>query len=93
MEEVQANSVIGPFKYPPFFDLHISPLRLIEKKVAGKFRLIHNLSSPSGHSVNDSIPDELKSVKYCKVSDVVDYLLKNRSKESVLTKFNIKDAF
>ena len=80
MEGIQANGIIRPFKYPPFSDLHISPLRMIEKKVAGKFRLIHNFFSPSGHSVNDSISDELNSVKYCKVSDVVDYLLKNGSK-------------
>jgi len=47
---------------------------LVGKKVKRKFWLIHNLSAPLGHSINDAIPDSFKSVDYCKVSDVVDYL-------------------
>ena len=93
MEEVSQDRIAGPFASPPFEDLHISPLRVIEKKNTGKYRLIHNLSAPTGHSVNDAIPDNRKSVSYCKVSEVVDYLLERDSTSYTLTKFDIKDAF
>lgn len=93
LAEVLLDRLLGPFASVPIPGLKISPLALVEKREAGKFRLIHNLSSPLGHSVNDAIRPELKSVKYCKVSDVVDHLLRRGGERGFLIKFDIKDAF
>ncbi|KAG9463655.1 hypothetical protein GDO78_021355 [Eleutherodactylus coqui] len=54
----------GPFREPPFPNLHVSPLGLVPKKEAGKFHLIHHLSFPSGESVNDGISKEQAAVSY-----------------------------
>jgi hypothetical protein len=93
LSEVALGRVMGPFAAPPLADFQISPLSVIEKKTPGKFRMIHNLSSPRGHSVNEAIPEVLKSVAYCKVADVVDYLLRRGTQGVFLAKFDVKDAF
>ena len=58
--EVSLGRVAGPFSSPPFPNLHVSSFEVIPKKgQPGKWRLIVDLSSPSGLSVNDGIdPDE-----------------------------------
>ena len=58
--EVRLGRVAGPFETPPLPDLHISSFGVIPKAgQPGKWRLIIDLSSPHGFSVNDSIdPDQ-----------------------------------
>ena len=58
-KEKQANCIRGPFSSPPFSNFVCSPLRLVRKKQAGKFRLIHHLSYPHGDSVNSRIPKKI----------------------------------
>jgi hypothetical protein len=56
---------------PPSTHVHTSPIGLIPKKGRiGKYRLIVDLSSPEGHSVNDGIDPNLCSFKYISVRDV-----------------------
>lgn len=55
--------------------------------------LIRSLSSPRGKSVNDAIPSEYKSVSYCFVSNVVDYILRSGKRGHCLTKRDMVDAF
>ena len=57
--KVRLSRVGGPFDSPPVENLHISSFGVIPKKgQLGKWRLIVDLSSPQGHSVNDGIdPD------------------------------------
>lgn len=93
MKEVVLGRILGPFQSPPIPGLQLSPLSLVEKE-KGKFRLIHNLSSPRGHSVNEAIPDSLKGVTYCSVPEVVQYLkMLGPQADIYLTKFDIQDAF
>lgn len=92
-EEIEKKRVLGPFLKPPIKDLHISPITAIEKKKKGTFRLIHNLSAPRGGSVNDAIPDHLKSVNYCYVQDVVQYIIGSKIKGQYMSKVDIKEAF
>lgn len=54
--------MLGPFDEPLLPTLRISPLGIVPKKAAGKYRLIHHLSYLHGESVNDGIPGELCSV-------------------------------
>ena len=51
---------------------HTSPIGVIPKKSKpNKWRLILDLSSPSGHNVNDGIAKELASLSYVSVDEVV----------------------
>ena len=52
------NRKVGPFLTPPFENFTGSPLGAIPKKHSApvKWRIIHDLSWPTGLSVNDGIP-------------------------------------
>ena len=56
--------------------VHTSPFGVIPKKgKPNKWRLILDLSSPDGHSVNDGISKELASLSYASVDEVVTWVL------------------
>ncbi len=74
-------------------NIHVSPFGVIPKKSnPDKWRLILDLSSPAGHSVNDGIGKELSSLKYVSVDDVVSRVLKV-GKGALLAKMDIKQAY
>ena len=51
--EVLLGRVAGPFLQPPFHSLHVSRFgTILKRNQPGKWRLILDLSSPVGHSVN-----------------------------------------
>jgi hypothetical protein len=56
LQELSLGRVIGPFSLqsPPFQHIKICPLNIVPKGEK-KWRLIQDLSSPEGHSVNDGI--------------------------------------
>ena len=55
--EVSHGRVVGPFTSMPFTDLHISCFGVVPKRnQPEKWCLSLDLSSPDGHSVDDSIP-------------------------------------
>ena len=57
--EVQTGRVADPFSQPPLPVLHVSRFSVIPKRPQpGKWRLILDLSSPAGHSVNGRIVGE-----------------------------------
>ena len=63
--EVEAGRVIGPLGHQAMPAVHINRFGVIPKNhQPGKWRLIVDLSHPSGFSVNDSIEPELCSLKY-----------------------------
>ena len=74
-EEIKCCRIAGPFNTIPFPNAFISPFGLIPKKVAGLFRLIHDLSFPKGNSVNDGIPQNLHTVHYESFDDAINYIL------------------
>ena len=57
-EEMAHGAILGPFKDPPFNQLHVSPFMTREKVDSDKRRVIIDLSFPSGHSVNDGVISE-----------------------------------
>ena len=61
-KEIHRHHTSGPFAASPFTNL-CSPLGAVPKK-DGTYRLILDLSSPRGSSVNGGIPDNTYSVKY-----------------------------
>lgn len=89
-------SLTRMWKYPRHCSppgIHISPLGVIPKKnKPGKWRLIVDLSSPAGFSVNDGISQELSSMKYTSL-DHLAYLVNSVGRGALLVKADIKEAY
>ena len=78
-KELQLGRIIGPYDEPPHVQNYkISPLGVVPKKTAGKFRIIHHLSYPEGSSVNDFIPREISSVQYATIQDAISIIKQTR---------------
>ena len=91
--EVSLGRVLGPFDSPPLPDLHISGLGVIPKAgQPGKWRLILDLSSPHGSSVNDGIDPDLFSLQYIKFDDVVAMVTK-LGRGALMAKFDVQSAY
>ena len=74
--EVSSGRVAGPFSAPPFPPLYISRFGVIPKNnQPGKWRLILDLSSPVGHSMNDGIPKPPFTVQYASVDAVIEGIM------------------
>lgn len=67
-KELLLQRVGGPFEYPPFPSLQISPLGLVPQK-DGDFVLIHHLFFPEHQSINPFIDPAACSVQYASVDD------------------------
>jgi hypothetical protein len=80
-----------PHLSPPL--LQISPFGAIPKKYKpDKWRLIVDLSSPKGYSVNDAIASELCSVSYTSVDRAVDFV-RHLGEGCLLAKLDLKEAY
>ena len=91
--EVSLGRVAGPFETPPLPDLHISSFGVIPKSgQPGKWRLILDLSSPHGFSVNDSIDPDQFSLQYIKFDDVVAMVAK-LGRGALMAKFDVQSAY
>ena len=74
LTELEKGHLPGLFSKYPLANLHISGFRIIAKKYQpGKWRLIFDLSSPQGHSVNDGIPKDPFSAQYMKADNIIDH--------------------
>ena len=90
-KELVRGFTLGPFSSPPFSNFHCSPLGAAPKK-DGSIRIILDLSSPHGSSVNDGIPPEFFSVKYSSFDDAV-HLVRSLGPNCFMAKIDIKHAF
>ena len=81
---------------PPFSGgrtAHLSPFGVIPKpRQPGKWRLILDLSSPHGHSVNDGIDPHLCSLSYSRVDDATTRILA-LGRGTLLAKMEIQSAY
>ena len=85
--------VADPFSSPPLAHLHISSFGVIPKKhQPGKWRLILDLSSPGGHSVNDGIRKDPFTVQYMKVDDIIDRIM-TLGRGTLLAKVDVESAY
>ena len=83
----------GPGEAAKELGIHSSPFGVIPKRQKpGKWRLILDLSSPEGFSVNDGISKETSSLRYTTTDDVVEAILKS-GKGSLMAKLDIKQAY
>ena len=90
-KEVARGHTLGPFASPPFPVLHVSPLGAVVKKDS-TYRIILDLSSPRGESVNEGISREEYSVRYQGFDEAVD-LVRSLGAGTVMAKVDIKHAF
>ena len=91
--EVSLGRVAGPFSSPPFPHLHVSSFGVIPKKgQPGKWRLIVDLSSPGGLSVNDGIdPDEF-TMQYITVDQII-RMISSYGLGALIAKFDVEAAY
>lgn len=90
--EVNAGRIVGPLDKLNFPNYHVAPMGVVPKKTPGKFRIIHDLSSPRGESINDGIPTESSYVTYASIDDAV-RLVKECGIGSFMAKTDIKKAY
>ena len=91
--EVSCGRVAGPFATPPVPGLHVSRFGVIPKNYQpGKWRLILDLSSLEGHSVNDGIPKTPFSVQYITVDTLIEGIMA-RGQGTLMAKFDVASAY
>ena len=91
--EVSLGWVAGPFSSPPFPILHISRFGAIPKSnQPGKWRLILDLSTPAGHSVNDGISKPPYSIQYVTVDAFIDCIMA-RGRGTLMAKFDVASTY
>ena len=87
----ESGLTADPFSSPPFPRMFVSGLGIVPKK-NGKLRVIHNLSSPDGSSVNDGISRGDFSPQYATVDMAVCHIM-SLGRGSYLTKVDVRNAF
>ena len=91
-EECAQGRVIGPLPRDFIRGVHVSRFGLIPKKSPGEWRLIVDLSSPAGWSVNDGVPEVLCSLKYVSVEDALKIIVL-LGRGTLLAKVDVKKAY
>ena len=91
-EEVSLGRVIGPLEPELAARVHISPFGVIPKGHTGKWRLIVDLSSPPGSSVNDGIDPTVCSLTYISVDTVAEKVAQ-LGQRTFLAKVDVKSAY
>ena len=95
-KEVEAGRILGPYSSPPFAQQIINPIGLVPKKEPHKFRMIVDLSQPTGLSVNSHIPRQYSAVQYPSVQTAIDTIVDlshTHGSPPFLSKLDIKNAF
>ena len=91
--ELAAGRLLGPLSPREATLVHTSPLGLVPKTHQPyKWRMIHDLSSPLNHSVNDRILPNLCSLQYSRVDDAV-RIIRQLGRNTQLIKLDIQDAY
>ena len=91
-EEVSKRRMLGPFSPEVMGQVHCSRFGVIPKSQPGKWRLITDLSHPSGRSVNDGIDKELSSLSYTTV-DAVSRQIMKLGRGALMAKADIRSVY
>ena len=91
--EVALGRLMDPITGEAVAGIHISPISLVPKAHrVNAWRMIVDLSSPHGQSVNDGISSELSSVQYASIDEAVSVML-SMGQATLLVKIDLKDAY
>jgi len=91
-QECAEGRILGPFVLSKLPDVQVSRFGVIPKKGHNKWRLILDLSSPEGRSVNDGINPDLCSLSYVSIDDAARAVVK-AGRGALLAKVDIKSAY
>jgi len=91
-KEREAGRLLGPFHRGEMHLVEVSPFGVKPKSEPGKWRLILDLSSPDGFSVNDGIKNEFCSLSYLSVNVVAKRVVQC-GRGALIVKFNLKMAY
>ena len=90
--ELAEGRVVGPLSSPWSHSIHVSRFGVIPKGSSGKWRLILDLSSPEGASVNDGIDKTLCSLSYATVDEAASQVVR-LGRGALMAKVDIKTAY
>ncbi|KAK3734847.1 hypothetical protein QZH41_011755 [Actinostola sp. cb2023] len=91
--EVRLGRVAGPFATPPLPHLQVSSFGVIPKRgQPGKWRLIVDLSSPRGLSVNDGIDRDEFTLQYIRVDQIIQ-MVSDLGRGALMAKFDVESAY
>ncbi len=90
--ECAEGRVLGPLPREVGSQVHISPFGVIPKGTTGRWRLIVDLSSPGGASVNDGIREQACSLSYVGVETAAREVFR-QGRGTLLAKVDIKSAY
>ena len=89
--ESEAGRLMGPLLRPLHASVHTSPIGLVPKSQANRWRMIIDLSFPRDHSVNDGISSDQSSISYASIDQAIQHILRlGRGVE--LVKLDLKNA-
>ncbi len=91
-KECTEGRVLGPLDEHLLPQIQVSRLGVVPKHTLGQWRLIVDLSSPEGASVNDGISRSLCSLSYVSVDTAADIVAKT-GRGSLLAKIDISNAY
>ena len=89
--ECDAGRLAGPYTDKPLPNLRCSGLGVVPKR-GGGYRIIYDLSSPHGRSVNDFIDPQAYSLSYCTVDDAIQ-IVTRLGRGCLMGKIDLKNAF
>lgn len=90
--ELKAERIIGPLDPKHYLHIHTSLFGVITKSTPGKWRLILDLSSPEGGTVNEGICKSWCSMSYTTVTNAVQGSTAH-GKEDLMIKLDIHSAY
>ena len=90
-KELSRGHTAGPFPSPPLPNLQCSPLGVVPKK-DGTWRIIMDLSSPHGSSINDHISKGDYTLHYTTFDNALT-LIARHGQNALMAKLDIKHAF
>lgn len=91
-KECALGRVVGPLDPNAYPEVQVNRFGVIPKGTTGKWRLIVDLSSPEGNSVNDGISQELCTLSYISVDDAVQ-IVQKKGRGTLLAKVDIRSAY
>ena len=90
--EIMAGCVLRLLDLSDFPHVHTSQFGVIPKSTPGKWRLIVDMSSPEGLSVNDGIKESLCSLSYATIMDAAKGVAVF-GRGSLIAKVDIRNAY
>jgi hypothetical protein len=73
-EDIAKDRILGPATTQMFDNFVESPLGAFQKVRSSKIGIIHDLSWPSGQSINEHIPKENFAMEFIKFDEIVHHL-------------------